>query len=332
MNRFIYRSGNDNAGFTVIENIFINEYIPEAKGDYVKVYLFGLKNSQNPELEPLSTGELARILDLTESDILKAFDYWESKKLVRIEEQGPDTNIIFMNINSMMHYPAAVRKQEPVQKTSDPRFKQLVDTVQNMLGGEPLTFSFMSALKNWVEVYGFEPETVILLVEHSLTNMERSENSFNRGSRLKYMEKVAENWKKTGIRTYRQAEDEIQGHRARSKFVYEFLREMRISGEAADSDYEMIDSWRNELGFSDQMILEGARRAGKKTMSYVNAILHSWHNQGFSTPEDLSRDRKAVRKQEQPQTAEDIQREEAINEFEQTAIDWFYSDNDDDEN
>ena len=135
MNRFIYRSGNDNAGFTVIENIFINEYIPEAKGDYVKVYLFGLKNSQNPELEPLSTGELARILDLTESDILKAFDYWESKKLVRIEEQGPDTNIIFMNINSMMHYPAAVRKQEPVQKTSDPRFKQLVDTVQNMLGG-----------------------------------------------------------------------------------------------------------------------------------------------------------------------------------------------------
>ena len=79
MNRFIYRSGNDNAGFTVIENIFINEYIPEAKGDYVKVYLFGLKNSQNPELEPLSTGELARILDLTESDILKAFDYWNRR-------------------------------------------------------------------------------------------------------------------------------------------------------------------------------------------------------------------------------------------------------------
>ena len=34
---------------TEVENIFINEYMPQAPGDYVKVYLYGLLYSGNGE-------------------------------------------------------------------------------------------------------------------------------------------------------------------------------------------------------------------------------------------------------------------------------------------
>ena len=36
---------------TDVENIFINEYMPEAPGDYVKVYLYGLLYSQSQSVE-----------------------------------------------------------------------------------------------------------------------------------------------------------------------------------------------------------------------------------------------------------------------------------------
>ena len=34
---------------TEVENIFINEYMPTAPGDYVKVYLYGLLYSQTQD-------------------------------------------------------------------------------------------------------------------------------------------------------------------------------------------------------------------------------------------------------------------------------------------
>lgn len=34
--RFSFESGNDNLGITPVENAFINLYMPQAHGDYVK--------------------------------------------------------------------------------------------------------------------------------------------------------------------------------------------------------------------------------------------------------------------------------------------------------
>ena len=37
MNHFIFESRNDDMGVTVVENLFINHFMPQARGDYVKV-------------------------------------------------------------------------------------------------------------------------------------------------------------------------------------------------------------------------------------------------------------------------------------------------------
>ena len=40
-NRFEFNKEADDVGFTVVENAFINHFMPKARGDYVKVYLYG---------------------------------------------------------------------------------------------------------------------------------------------------------------------------------------------------------------------------------------------------------------------------------------------------
>lgn len=330
MNLFSYSTGNDNAGFTVIENIFINEYMADAKGDYVKVYLYGLKNSQNPDLEPLSTRDLASILDLTEADVLKALDYWENKNLIQIDESGADRKIRFLNISSLLHYPASTKRKQQSKSANldERRFQEMLEIVQKMLGGEPVPDSYIRTMHQWIDEYGFEPEAITLLVEYSLTSMSKNGRTYASGARLNYMKKVAETWAGAGVKTYQQAQEQIDRRKEDTKLMYAFLSEMRISGNASPTDYQFLESWKKDLGFSDEMILEAARRADVKKFNYVNSMLRNWHEQGLKTVADLSRDAgpKRTARSDEGKKPVSPSRSAQYEENLQEDYDWFYGD------
>ena len=55
---------------TDIENIFINEYMPAAPGEYVKVFLYGLLYSQNSG--QMTHKKMASQLGMTEAQVEEA--------------------------------------------------------------------------------------------------------------------------------------------------------------------------------------------------------------------------------------------------------------------
>ena len=73
---------------TPVENQFILEYLPEAKGDYVKVYLYGLMRCYHPE-DDMSLAQMCHELNMTEEDVTAAFRYWERRRLVRRISDNP---------------------------------------------------------------------------------------------------------------------------------------------------------------------------------------------------------------------------------------------------
>lgn len=82
---------------TGIENLFINEFLPAAPGDYVKVFIFGLMCARHGQ--EIDTGKLALILGISEQDVEEAWIYWEAKGLVRIvKDAGTEENgIVFIS-------------------------------------------------------------------------------------------------------------------------------------------------------------------------------------------------------------------------------------------
>ena len=60
--------------YTSIDNAFIDSYMAEANGEYVKVYLLLLRRMG--ETSPFSVSEFAEILENTEGDIIRALKYW----------------------------------------------------------------------------------------------------------------------------------------------------------------------------------------------------------------------------------------------------------------
>ena len=66
---------------TSVENMFINEYMATAPGNYVKVYLIGLMYL-NTGAEITNAG-IANNLGIEEEDVLKAWNYWENQGIIK---------------------------------------------------------------------------------------------------------------------------------------------------------------------------------------------------------------------------------------------------------
>ena len=64
---------------TSISNDFIDHYMADAHGDYIKVFLY-FERHRN---EPFDVKDVADALNLTDNDVERAVRYWESKGVFR---------------------------------------------------------------------------------------------------------------------------------------------------------------------------------------------------------------------------------------------------------
>ena len=64
---------------TCVSNTFIDEYMADANGEFVKIYLYLLRCIN--AAENFSISKMADKFDHTEKDIKRALKYWEKKHL-----------------------------------------------------------------------------------------------------------------------------------------------------------------------------------------------------------------------------------------------------------
>ena len=74
------------ANFTSISNVFIDEYMPKANGEFVKIYLHLLRLIGSGEAlsQELSTEKIADKFNLLESDVMRALNYWCEQGLLSL--------------------------------------------------------------------------------------------------------------------------------------------------------------------------------------------------------------------------------------------------------
>ena len=69
---------------TCVPNIFIDKYMTNANGEFVKIYLYLLR-CMDQSRQTCSISELADVFEHTEKDILRALTYWEKMLLLYME-------------------------------------------------------------------------------------------------------------------------------------------------------------------------------------------------------------------------------------------------------
>ena len=131
MSTFMFK--NKNLGYTPVSNVFIDKYMTNARGEYVKVYLLGLKYCISGELGA-NSAIIASTLSLLESDILNAWNYWSEVGVVKmyaIDNMGNYT-IEFLDLTENMSPP--VQNVDILKELDNSSIKDMLQDIEKLIG------------------------------------------------------------------------------------------------------------------------------------------------------------------------------------------------------
>lgn len=269
---------------TVLENEFIDRYMPKANGEYVKVYLMLLRHLDESASLP-APSRLADLLECTEKDILRAFKYWEGQGLLEYKEEAPDRSLqaeVSPSEASLTVAPVSgTDKSVNTGKHGNRKeFKELLFVAEQYLG-KTLSATDINAITYFYETLQMSADLIEYLIEYCVENGHKS---------IHYIQKVALSWHRQDIRTAEQAKTNSVLY---NKNCYSILNAYGIKGRApAASEIAYIRKWHEEYAFSLEIILEACDRTmnmiHQPNFEYTDSILKNWYKKNVHTLEDVS--------------------------------------------
>lgn len=285
---------------TLLPNDFIDNYMIDANGEFVKVYLFLLRHLDDP-CSSITIATIADCLNNTENDILRAFRYWEKQGLLRLEHD-PDGKITGLELQktarpnktaavskdtleiSAQKAPAATaasRKAVPIDSfRAQKEIKSLLFIAEQYLG-KTLTRSEMETITYFYDTLHMSADLIEYLLETCVENGHKS---------MHYIQKVAFSWAESGIETVTQAKEESMLY---NRSCYTVLNAFGIKNRGpAASELTYIRKWAEEYGFSPDIIAEACRRTISAThqpsFEYADKILTKWRERNIRHLKDIT--------------------------------------------
>lgn len=268
---------NNSPNFTPVSNVFIEKYMPKARGEFIKVYLLMLKYNNSGEIGANST-ILASSLNLLESDILNALNYWHDEgvlRLVPIDKMG-NYNVEFIDlVDDSKSKSKEVNLLEALNKTST---KDMLNDIERLLG-RPLSPKEMTTYLSWQDEFNFSSELILILLEYCVS---RGKSDY------RYIEKVAIAWHDMNITTIDDAQNHIKKTEDKWIKIRHILNYLGIKNpELMKPQEEMLEKWIVNYAFPLEVIEKACnicfQRLNRSDFKYIDGILSSWNKNNLKT-------------------------------------------------
>ena len=307
---------------TILSNTCIDNYMPEANGEFVKVYIYLLRSLSNAPVS-FSLEQMADRLLCTERDILRALKYWakqellvldftDSDKLCGIALLSPDKHTenassvsASVETVSTVEQPAiqaasapsaAVEPSVPTGKASSDKkqeltperireLKQNEEIIQILYIAEQYLGKTLSPTESQKLLFFYDGLGLSAdLIEYLLEYCV----SHNHKS-IRYIEKVAIAWAEEGITTVEQAK------RSNSRYNKEYFTILKALGitnrNPVETEITLMDTWLKTYCFSMEIIQEACNRTvlqtGQASFQYTDKILEGWKKKEVKTLDDI---------------------------------------------
>lgn len=313
---------------TLVANEFIDRYMADANGEYVKVYLYLLRHHQ----EKPDVGQIADALNHTEADVRRALSYWEklgaltlsSPERSAMENQGAiwrDSDSRKSSIQPAASGQAGGRAEsdqsgaasektrgilpagsggsgqagaEAAAASGRPVYSQ--DQVNRLQGdGEFSQLLYIAQrylnkifTQRELEVFAYLYDGLHMSAELLEYLVEYCVQGGH--TSIRYIETVALNWHEKELRTVEQAKAYASGF---TKDSFSVMRAFGLTDrKPGDAEKEMIERWFGTYGFTRELVLEACNRTMEATHNpsfrYADRILSEWNKAGVKNLRDVS--------------------------------------------
>ncbi|WP_304507085.1 DnaD domain protein [Anaerotignum sp.] len=248
-----------------ITNEFIERELPLAPPLYVSIYLM------TKALESSDASVIAKRLNVLESDVLRAWQYWQERETVKTHDV-PQTRIF-------MEQRPEYSMEELSEYMKHREMKALLQTAQKKLG-KPLTQQDICMIYGLYDWLGFPLDVIEVLLSYCVSDGFKG---------MRYVEKVAMAWAEEGINTLEKAAQYIE---MRKTGFHAIMRAFGQSGRMpVDGEEAYMRKWMKEYELPIDVIKMACERTvmqtGKVSFAYADSILRKWKQAGVKTQADI---------------------------------------------
>lgn len=255
--------------FTTVSDIFIDQYMPKANGEFVKVYLYLLRaTGSGAGIATIS--EIADHFSNTEADIIRALNYWASEGILQLQS-GADGQIMGINLCSL-----SVSGMQAAQSNIQSAVAD--NAAQNNLQNSVVNNAAQNILKDGV---------VNNAAQNISTANIRMQDSVVEKLKSQTTDKASSSQKEYTL-------DEIKEFR-KNPDISElfFIIETYLKHTLSSTDTNMVLYWLDELHFSTDLVeylVEYCITKGHSSLRYMNKVALSWADAGIKTVDQAKDD------------------------------------------
>lgn len=269
--------------FTPVSNVFIEKYMPSARGEFIKVYLLLLKFTTTNE--PGVNGEIiASKLNLLESDVMNALHYWNEQGVIKLNpiDKMNNFNIEFLPLDDI-HSEGSSNVNLLDTLLNNSETTGMLKEIEKILA-RPLSNKEMEMYLNWQKDFSFTSELILLLVEYCSS---KGKNDY------RYIEKVALSWHDMNIDSIEKAQNYIKHTEDKWVKYRQILNYLGIKNtEMMKPQEDLLNKWLFTYKFDIKLIEKACdicfERLNRADFKYIDGILSKWFSDNIKTLEDVA--------------------------------------------
>ena len=255
--------------FTTVSDIFIDQYMPKANGEFVKVYLYLLRaTGSGAGIATIS--EIADHFSNTEADIIRALNYWASEGILQLQS-GADGQIMGINLCSL-----SVSGMQAAQSN-----------IQSAVADNAAQNNLQNGVVNNATQNNLQNSVVNNAAQNISTANIRMQDSVVEKLKSQTPDKAASSQKEYTL-------DEIKEFR-KNPDISElfFIIETYLKHTLSSTDTNMVLYWLDELHFSTDLVeylVEYCITKGHSSLRYMNKVALGWADAGIKTVDQAKDD------------------------------------------
>ena len=273
-----------------VSNQFVDKFMCDANGAYVKVYLYCLRCAEGNV--PLSLSKIASTLNMIQSDVISALKYWDSVGVVRFEKNDNGDYSLLISDNpeekkQEITYTEDVTGEKKISTGNisysrsdittaiqgNEKVRQMF-TLSAQLLGKTLNNNDMNIIYMFYDYLKFPPEVIFSLLEYCMSLGKTN---------MRYIEKVALGWADEEINTVAKASAYIRAKNKEHAFIQKYKNMFKIMGrDLTESEITLLKTWVNDYKLTDDILAEvyetTVMNTGKVAFRYMDTVIKNKMN------------------------------------------------------
>ena len=265
---------------TNIPDVFFTEYLSEASGDFIKVYLYIMFLSKYGK--DVKLNDLSKKIALPLTTIQAAIKYWEDNEVITKKGTGYIVNNIQeIELNKLYSPKLTVSKESIQNMEKDKSRASAIEAINNMYFQGIMSPSWYSDIDLWFKRFEFDEEVMIALFQYCFDKSALHKN---------YVKAVADAWHGNNIKTFADLEEYDDNIQKIKKVKKNISKKLGLTRNLTQYEEAYIEKWLQEYKYDLEIIELALKKTTSKSnpnFDYIDKIISDWHDRKLLNSEDV---------------------------------------------